>query len=523
MPVVSSAEPAPARWAEVFQGGRALMSGVLCLGIWLNAVDALVAATIMPSVAREVGGYAYFSWATAGFMLGAILAGAGAGLLAERAGLRRALAASGLLYAAGCVASATAMSIWPFLAGRLVQGAGAGFVAGLCYVAVRASFPERLWSAIFAALSGVWGVATLLGPLVGGLFAGAHLWRGVFWLFAVQAIAFAWAVQALAGAERPCDPDRRGFPGLQLAVLACGVILVAAAGVLTRACMAALAVAAGSGLLALAFWIDGRASFRLLPRDAFRPSNRAGQGYVVMLGLSIAAIGFSVYGAAILQARLGLTPLQAGYVVASESIGWTLTSILIARAPRRLHGALIRTGAACVTLGLSGCALCLSTASVWPTAVSGTVMGGGFGLCWSFTSQRILGALPQAEGAIGSAAIPTMQILGSAIGAAAAGLLANLLGLSHGFSAHAAAHASPVLIGAFVPVALIATAAAWRLGGADPGPDRSEASPPPGEGTPSDLLGDGEAQHQEQDADHDEQEEQDLCDARRRARDAAEP
>ena len=465
MPVDSTAEPAAARWGELFQDGRALMSGVLCLGIWLNAVDALVAATIMPSVAREVGGYAYFSWATAGFMLGAILAGAGAGLLAERAGLRRALAASGLLYAAGCLASATAGSIWPFLVGRLLQGAGAGFVAGLCYVAVRASFPERMWSSVFAILSGVWGVATLLGPLVGGLFAGAHLWRGVFWLFAVQAIAFAVAVQALPKGERIRHPARQGFPGLQLAILAAGVALIAAAGVMARAWMAALAVAVGAALLALAFGIDRRARCRLLPRDAFRPSNRAGQGYGVMLSLSTAAIGFSVYGAALLQARLGLTPLQAGYVVASESVGWTLTAILVARAPPRLHGLFIRIGAACVALGLSGCALCLSRTGVWPTAACGAVMGGGFGLCWSFTSQRVLSALPEAEGAIGSSAIPMMQILGNAVGAAAAGLLANLLGFSHGFSATTAAHASPVLIGAFVPVALIGTAAAWRLGG----------------------------------------------------------
>ena len=467
MPVTSTAEPAAARWGELFQGGRALMSGVLCLGIWLNAVDALVAATIMPSVARAVGGYAYFSWATAGFMLGAILAGAGAGLLAERAGLRRALAVSGLLYAAGCLASATAASIWLFLAGRVLQGAGAGFVAGLCYVAVRASFPERMWSSVFAVLSAVWGVATLLGPLVGGLFAGAHLWRGLFWLFAVQAVAFAGAVQVLPRREMASDPERRGLPGLQLAVLASGVALIAAAGVLARLWMAALAVAAGAGLLVLAFGIDRRARCRLLPLGAFHPSNPAGQGYGLMLSLSAAAIGFSVYGAALLQARLGLTPLQAGYVVASESIGWTLTATLVARAPPHLHGVFIRAGAACVTLGLCGCALCLSGVGVWPTAASGAVMGGGFGLCWSFTSQRILSALPEAEGAIGSSAIPMMQILGNAVGAAAAGLLANLLGLSHGFSATVAAHASPMLIGAFVPVALIGTAAAWRLGGVE--------------------------------------------------------
>ena len=100
-------------------------------------------------------------------------------------------------------------------------------------------------------------------------------------------------------------------------------------------------------------------------------------------------------------------------------------------------------------------------------------MGTGFGLCWSFVSQRVLAALPEAEGAIGSAAIPMTQILGNALGAAAAGVIANLLGLSGGFDASTAAKASPLLIGAFVPVALLAIVAAWPLGAAANGPAKS--------------------------------------------------
>ena len=455
---------APARWSELLQGPTALTLGLLCLGIWLNAVDALVTATIMPSVARDIGGYAYFAWATAGFMLGSILAGAGAGLLAERLGLRRALAASGLLYAAGCIVSALAGSIWPFLTGRLLQGAGAGFVAGLCYVAVRGSFAERMWSNVFASLSGVWGVATLLGPLVGGLFASAHLWRSVFWLFAVQAVAFSLCTRALPATELLPAGERRRPPGLQLLLLSAAVSLVAIAGVLPSPAVAAALVAAGLGLLGLTLKLDGRMGSRLLPAQAGDPSSRVGQGYAVVLFLSASSIGFSVYGAALLQSRLGLSPLQAGYVVASESIGWTVAALLVARAPARLRGALIRLGACTTAAGLAGCALTLSSAGVWPIAVCGMVMGAGFGLCWSFVAQRVLSTLPDAESAIGSAAIPMTQILGNAIGAAAAGVIANLLGLSRGFSPDAAARASPILIGAFVPVALIAALAAWRLG-----------------------------------------------------------
>ncbi len=446
------------------------MFAMLCLGIWLNAVDTLVTATIMPSVAREIGGYAYFAWATAGFLLGSILSGAGAGIVADRFGVRRALAACGLLYAVGCGASALAGSIWPFLAGRLIQGAGAGFLVGLCYVAVRAHFESRLWSSVFAALSAVWGVATLLGPLVGGLFAGAHHWRGVFWLFAVQAMAFAIATLALPPAERSTAPSREGFPGAQLLVLATAVLLVAIAGVLGRPVLAGAMVIGGLGLLALTLRLDRQARCRLLPVGADDLSLRPAQGYATVLLLSASVAGFSVYAAALLQARLGLSPLQAGYVVASDAAGWTVTALMVARAPAYLQGGFIRAGACVATAGLASCALTLSRTGVWPVCVSATVMGSGFGLCWSFVSQNVLAALPDGEGAIGSAAIPTTQMLGSALGAAASGVIANLMGFSGGFSAVTAARAAPMLVGAFVPAAALATVAAWRLGGPSSSP-----------------------------------------------------
>src|SRR5438067_1298311 len=93
-------------WADLLADGRLPRFALICLGVWLNAADSLVTATIMPSVGADLGGYAYFSWATAGFLVGAILAGASAGRLSEIFGLRLATVLAGLLTAAGCAMSA---------------------------------------------------------------------------------------------------------------------------------------------------------------------------------------------------------------------------------------------------------------------------------------------------------------------------------------------------------------------------------------------------------------------------------
>ena len=61
-------------WADLLADGRLPRFALIMLGVWLNAADSLVTATIMPSVGADLGGYAYFSWATAGYFVGAILA-----------------------------------------------------------------------------------------------------------------------------------------------------------------------------------------------------------------------------------------------------------------------------------------------------------------------------------------------------------------------------------------------------------------------------------------------------------------
>src|SRR3990167_724609 len=113
-------------WADVLGDGRLPRFVLICLGVWISAADSLVTATIMPSVGADLGGYAYFGWATAGFLLGSVLAGASSGLLALRFGLRRATAAAALLYAAGCALSAAGPDIASFLIGRVLQGLGGG-------------------------------------------------------------------------------------------------------------------------------------------------------------------------------------------------------------------------------------------------------------------------------------------------------------------------------------------------------------------------------------------------------------
>ncbi len=459
---------APARhdntWIDLLSEGRLPKFALICLGVWLNAADTLVTATIMPSVGADLAGYAYFSWAVAGFLIGAILAGASAGRLSEILGLRRATAFAGGVLAVGCVLSAAAPGIGTFLAGRVIQGIGSGWISGFAMVAIALLFPERHIARVFAGVAAIWGVATILGPLVGGIFAEAGDWRAVFWLFAAQAILFgAVSPFLLRGADK--TEHASGIPWPQLAVLALGVGAISAAN-LTGTIPAIALVVVGIGLLVLVLWVDHRAPVRMLPHRAGDLTTISGAGYAAMFALTAASMGLTIYGPAILQQLRGLTPLLAGYVVGAEALAWTLMAFVVAGVTTaRGERFWIRVGAGCILAGAVLLAVVMREAVIAWVVAGGALMGAGFGFSSSLMNRRVLGALSAPDKAIGASAFIAVRQAGSATGAAIAGVSANLAGFSAGLTSSTAHAAGVWVFVTTIPLAIVGLWAAWRLSG----------------------------------------------------------
>ena len=460
--VVQGDFEASSRWRDLVADERLPKFALICVGTWLTAADELMTATIMPSVAHDIGGYAWFGWAVAAFLLGSILGGATAGRLSVRLGLRTALAVGGGAYALGCVASAMAPAIGWFLLGRLLQGLGGGCVVGLSYVAITSLFPQRLWARVLSALSGVWGAATLVSPLIGGLFAEAGFWRGAFWLFAAQGAGFIVAglvlikADAAAGtgrrraAARPgAGPDRRGAGHRRGGALAHRR---------SRRCRSAIV---GLGLFGLFLWLDQTAASRLLPRSAADPRTAAGAGLLMIFCLQASTVAFSVYGSALLQSLYRARPILAGYILGGSALAWTAAALIVAG--RRADKLFIRLGATMVALSVIGLAFSVPRGGLVLVAAFVVVMGAGFGLAWSFATSRIVATSPPDERAFASSSTPTAQLIGAAVGAAAAGAIANLIGFGHGLTVARASLAGFWLFASFVPLALAGCLAAWRL------------------------------------------------------------
>ncbi|MFC3070850.1 MFS transporter [Phenylobacterium soli] len=454
----------PASWADLLSDGRLPRFALICLGVWLNAADSLVTATIMPSVGKELGGYGYFSWATAGYLVGAILAGASAGRLSELFGLRRATALAGLVMVGGCVMSALAPEVGLFLTGRVIQGLGSGWISGFAMVAIALLFPERHLARVFASVSGVWGVATLIGPLIGGVFAVGGHWRECFWVFAAHSLAFSLAAPFLLKGEQR-GPRGPGIPWIQLLVLAAGVGAIAVADI-TRGAAASLGlVAVGLVLLAAVLRIDGRARVRLLPHRAGDLATTCGAGYAAMFALTAASMGFAIYAPPILQTLAGMSPLWAGYVIGAESLAWTAAAFMVAHQTGAWDARWVRIGALSVPTSLVILAWATpQVAMVW-IVLGGALLGAAFGWSWSFMGRRVMAALSDEDRAIGSSAITAVRQTGAAVGAAISGAAANLAGFSEGLT-DATARATGVWIYlAVIPLGLAGVWAAFRLTG----------------------------------------------------------
>lgn len=457
--------PAPddnASWRETLAGSRFAPFALIMLGIWLMAADALIMSTIMPSVGRDLDGYAWFGWATSGYLVGVVAAASCAGWLSDRIGLRPAMIGAALILAAGCVVSAAGSNIEIFVAGRMIQGVGAGWVAGFCYVTINLVFEERYLVRVFAAATSIWGVATFVGPLVGGLFADAGMWRGVFWLFAAQALLFAAAAAKLIPASE-AKAGEGGVPILQILLIVLGVSALSSAGVVeTRAVLLAL-IPLGIVMLAAAVLIDRRARERLLPREAARFGTLIGAAYATYFLLLAGEVGFAIYAPAILQFTNGLSALEAGYVVAVEALAWTCAALAVAGSGRAWRRRWIVIGAACVPASLLLLAFVLASGMLVWVIVGGAALGAGFGLAYSFISRIVMASLAEDERATGSAGIGAVRDAGAATGAAIAGIVASLVGFADGLTAESVAAAAFWICAIGVPLAALGLFTAIRL------------------------------------------------------------
>jgi MFS family permease len=452
-------------WRELWTEGHLTRFSILCLGVWLHAADSLLVATLLPSAVEEIGGAPLINWTIALYQLGTIVAGAATGLFVARFGLRQAMAVAACVYAAGCAMSALTPSMEMMLFGRLLQGLGGGCLVALAYVAVSQLFPARLTPRLIAIVSAVWGSSAFFGPLIGGIFASLGLWRFGFWAFAAQAVLLAGAALLLIEnrPESRTGPSPR-VPWRRLAIFSAAVLAIATAGIEVSITTSPWLGGLGLLLLWLFFRLDGRAlDDPLFPRGSLDLSRPVGAGIVMVLATATATISFTVYGPILMKALYGAGPLTAGYMIAIESVSWSVAAIVFSGATAAAERRVIRAGSVMMTIAVAGLAIVFPNGSLLSLVPFLILSGAGFGMAFAFILRRVVTHARPEERERASTSIPTIHWMGYAIGAAASGIVANLAGFAEGITPSGAQTVGFWIFAAFVPLALFGNFAAWRL------------------------------------------------------------
>ena len=449
-------------WRDVWASGSFGRFLLLCLGIWLHAADTLVTATLVPTIVGEIGGVAYVAWTISLYQIGAVVAGAVTAAQCRRVGGKRVMAFAAALYGLGCVGAAVAPTMGGMLAARLVQGLGGGALIALSYVAIQQSFPDHLWSRLFGITSVIWGAGSLLGPLIGGVFASYGVWRPAFWFFAAQA-GMLWGASALLEGDHLTPAPIGRPPLLPVLLLLAASALIAEAGVVGGRGLPLLLCSAGLGSLVLAGSVDRRSRERLLPIHTLNLRHPVGTGLLTVFTLSVATTGFWAYGPLLLKVMFGTEPLASGYILAGEALAWSAATISVAGLPASAGRALIRSGVSSIVAGAAGFAFVVPVGSYIGMVICALLQGVGFGLCWPSIIQRVTRCADEGEHMLAAAAPGTLQRIGYAVGTAATGIAANASGLADGITAIAAREAGFWVFAGFLPVLVVGLVSAWRF------------------------------------------------------------
>ena len=453
-------------WREILTRAYLPQLLTLCLASWLHAANSMLTATTMPDVVRDIGGLRLISWAFALYLMGSIVAATAISVCVASYGLRRTMMASTLVYTLGCAICAAAPTMPVLLAGRTVQGLGGGALVALVYIAQDRFFPNRLVPRIIACLSVVWTASALCGPLVGGAFATAGLWRYAFWSFALQGLLLAAVVHPLlARASAGADLQARPIPVVRLALVAAAILAISFAGVVTSAAFAVALAASGCVCLGLFVSRDFAAgATRLLPNGATDLAHPVGCGIAMTFVLSLSMMSFLVYGPILLIRLYQLTPLEAGLVVVTETLGWGAGALFLSGIAPAHEGRLIRVGSGLLAAGLAAQAWFMPYGPLWLIVASAFFGTAGFGMMWGYIIRLVVVHSGRDDRDRAGSLLPSAQQTGFALGAALAGIIANALGFEHMTRIEEYRTAAFWLFAAFVPPALLGNVIAWRFG-----------------------------------------------------------
>lgn len=303
-----------------------ITAGVI-LSLFLASMEGTVVATAMPSIVAQLGGLSIYSWVFAIYMLASTTTVPIYGKISDLLGRKKVYTFSMFLFLVGSVLCGLANSMEWLIVFRAIQGLGAGGIIPMALTVIGEIFSVEKRAKMQGLISGVWGLSSIIGPVIGGFLVDQISWHWVFYInlipgiLAIFFVWFAWVDQEQQVRQKP-KLDVSGTIILTIAVLS---LLIGLNGLENQSNLWFIIVSVG--LLIILFFIEKKAGDPILPLRLFK--NRL---FVVAFMHGILA-GWAMFGSLsyiplFVQAVIGTTATMAGISLTPMSLSWTLTSIL---------------------------------------------------------------------------------------------------------------------------------------------------------------------------------------------------
>jgi MFS family permease len=422
------------------------------LGVLLAALDATIVGTAMPTVIAALGGAHLYPWVFSIYMLASTVVMPVFGGLSDRLGRRGPFVAAIVVFCVGSLMAGVATSMPVLVAGRGVQGVGGGGILALSLIIFGDLFAGPRRGQMQGLITAVWGVASIAGPLLGGVIVDGWSWR---WVFLLNLPLGAVVIGLVLGGLRETGEH---VVGRALDLAGTAMFLVGVTGLMLAALepgapmgvgrLGALAVAA-LGLLGFV-WVERRSMDPLLPSTLFAEVSFAASSAAAFFS-GAAMFGALVHVPLLVQWGRGTDATTAGLSLMTMSTGWSVGGLVAGQLLNRFgFRALAIAGATFMTLGYT--ALALRPDVGWTgLMVVGGAIGVGMGVLSITLVVGVQTAIEPARRGVATSGVLFFRNVGATLGVALMGasltgrLGVRLAGLEAG-ARHLPADLVPALV-----------------------------------------------------------------------------
>jgi len=393
------------------------------LGSWslvfLAAFESLAVTTVMPVITADLDGRGLYSLAFSATLAAGVVGTVAAGSWSDRRGPAVPLFVAIGIFTLGLAVAGTAQSMEVFVAGRFLQGLGAGGESVAVYVLIAKVYPARLHTRLFGAFAAAWVLPSLVGPFAAGVVTDVLSWHWVFLgVIVLVAAATAMIGPAVRGVtHEPAEPRPGEFRQIVAATAVAVAVVALSYG---RELGVAVWVVAPLGIVVIVLAVRP-----LWPAGTYRA--RPGLPATILLCAAAGAVffGTEVYLPLLLHDRYGLPPWLSGITLTAAAISWALASHVQGRLSERLSeaaamriGSALLAGGALVELVTAACTLHpVVAAAGWLLA------GAGMGTLYPRVAALVLRLSAPGEEGFNVAAKSIADSVGGSVTLALTGLL----------------------------------------------------------------------------------------------------